>query len=194
MAGELYENPREQLSQGDILGLLPHIFLENPLLALNKETETIFRATGEPYLQFDDKKGQLIAAMCKRSKAMLLTHDCEVDKSQVTRWLVCPVVPIVRLGKDTRDRARKNRIYSMLYLPKHRDVLEESFVDFNQVTTLNAGVIGAAKRLTSLSDNGRRALYAQFVRWLTRWELRELACPECGMAFNPALGLPVRTT
>lgn len=193
MAEELYENPREQVSQGDILELLPHVYIDKPLLALHQEGETIFRASGEPYLSFDDKRGQLTTATCRRSKAILLNHDCEIDKPQVKRWLTCPVVPIVRLKLENRERAKRNRIYSMLYLPKHRDVLEESFVDFNQVTTLDAEFIKTARRLTSLSDSGRRALYAQFIRWLTRWELRDLLCPSCGTTFNPAIALPVRT-
>lgn len=193
LAEELYETPREQSSQGDILESVAHIYLERPLLALRKEAETIFRAEAEPFSQFDDKGGQMVVATCKRQRAILITHDCEIDKPQVKRWLVCPVVPIVVLSSGNRDRARRNRVYSMLHLPQYRDVLPESFVDFNQITTLEGDFVKGGKRLVSLSDIGRRALYSQFVRWLTRWELRDIHCPSCNVVFNPAIALPVRS-
>lgn len=192
MAVELYEVPRPEISQGDILDLLPHVSLNTPLFALSKEAETIFKATAEPYPQFDDKSGQDVIATCHRAKAILLTHDCEVDKTQVTKWLVCPVVPVTRLRPQTLEFLKRNRVYSMLYLPRLSDTLAESFVDFNQVTTLDANYVKGAKRIISLSDIGRRGLYVQFIRWLTRWELREIACPNCSATFDPHANESVR--
>ncbi len=193
MSEELYENPRPESSQGDILDLVPHIYLQKPLLSLAREAETIFRASTEPFPQFDDKNGQSIAATCKRQRAILVSHDCEIDKPQVRRWLVCPVIPLVALPTENRDLVRRNRIYAMLHLPKYRDGLPESFVDFNQVTTLGADFIESAKRLVSLSDMGRMGLYAQFIRWLTRWQLREIECPNCGVVIDPTARLPLRS-
>jgi hypothetical protein len=184
---ELYEPPRPQISQGDILELLPHTNLEHPLLALHKEreTETVFRATGEPYTNFNDKEGQRVIANCKRSKAILISHDCEIDKQHVKKWLVCPVVSMERLQPKIHDTLKRNRIFSMLFLPKLEKTLDDSFVDFNQFTTLDSEFVKSAKRVISLSDIGRRALYVQFIRWLTRWELREIVCPRCETRFDP---------
>ena len=193
MAVDLYEKPRPDISQGDILELLPHVSLSNPLFALRKEAETIFRATSEPYDTFDDKGGQDVIATCKRARAILITHDCEIDKPQVTHWLVCPVVPATRLRPENLDRLKRNRIYSMLYLPRLGDTLVESFVDFNHISTLDPEYVRNGKRVTSLSDTGRRSLYVQFIRWLTRWELREIACPDCGAKFDPHATQSVRT-
>lgn len=192
MAVELYETPRPEISQGDILDLLPHVSLNAPLLALSKEAEIIFKATGEPYPQFDDRHGQDVIATCKRAKAILLTHDCEIDKAQVTKWLVCPVVPSSKLRPQNVDQLKRNRIYSMLYLPRFGDTLAESFVDFNHITTLDVSYVKNANRIISLSDIGRRSLYVQFVRWLTRWELREITCPSCGTTFDPHANASVR--
>jgi len=189
---ELYETPRADFSQGDIIESVPHLYLHGPLLAAQKEAETIYRVKGEPFPSFDDKQGQTILASCKRQRALLLTHDCEIDKPQTNRWLVCPVVPVVLLAPETRDRARRNRIFSMLHLPAYRDRLPESFVDFNQISTIDRALVSGAARLVSLSDIGRRALYGQFIRWISRWQLRELNCPNCDVAFNPADNLPVR--
>ncbi len=196
MPAELYESPRPEISQGDIVELLPHVSLDKPLLALHKEgeTETVFRATGEPYTSFNDKDGQAVIAKCKRSRGVLISHDCEVDKPQVKKWLVCPVVPMDRLQPKNHDLVKRNRIFSMLYLPKFDKITVDSFVDFNQITTLDSEFIKAGKRIISLSDIGRRALYVQFVRWLTRWELREITCPNCEAKFDPHADQPVRTT
>lgn len=193
MAVELYEAPRPEISQGDILDLLPHVYLNRPLFALSKEAETIFRVTGEPYPQFDDRHGQDVVATCKRSRAILITQDCEIDKPQVVHWMICPVVPASRLRPENVDRLKRNRIYSMLYLPRYADALGESFVDFTHITTLDAEYVKNAQRIISLSDMGRRGLYVQFLRWLTRWELREIVCPDCGAKFDPHAEQPVRS-
>jgi hypothetical protein len=195
LPAELYESPRPEISQGDILELLPHISLDRPVFALHKEgeTETVFRATGEPYIDFDDKDGQAVIAKCKRSKAILISHDCEVDKPQVKKWLICPVVAMEKLQPKNHDLLKRNRIFSMLYLPKFEKILVDSFVDFNHFTTLDSEFIKSGKRIISLSDTGRRALFVQFIRWLTRWELREITCPGCGTRFDPHADQPVRS-
>jgi hypothetical protein len=193
---ELYELPRPQISQGDILEVLPHTSLEHPLVSLQKEreTESVFRAVGEPYDNFNDKEGQTVVASCKRSKAILISHDCEIDKSHVKKWLVCPVVPMGRLQPKNQDLLKRNRIFSMLFLPKFEKTLDDSFVDFNQLTTLDSEFVRSAKRIISLSDIGRRALYIQFIRWLARWELREIVCPNCQTRFDPHASQSVRST
>lgn len=192
MPEELYETPREQPSQADIVEFLPHIFLDSPLYALNKEDESKFTASIHPFASFDDKNGQAVLATCKRQKAILLSNDCEIDKPHVLRWIVSPVVPILKLGTENRDRVRRNRVYAMFHLPRYHDVLEESFVDFNQATTLNTEIVKAGHRIVSLSDAGRQGLYAQFIRWFTRWELRSMHCPSCGVEFDPSHVMPVR--
>lgn len=194
MPAELYEPPRSEICQGDILELLPHISLDYPLFALSRtgDTETVFSATGEPYAGFNDKDGQRVIATCRRSKAILISHDCEIDKPQVKKWLICPVVPMDRLQPRNHDLLKRNRIFSMLYLPRLDQMIPDSFVDFNQVTTLDSEFIKSGKRIVSLSDIGRRALYIQFMRWLTRWELREIVCPTCGTKFDPHAAQSVR--
>jgi hypothetical protein len=190
---DLYEEPRSKVSQGDILDDLPHLSLEKPLLALYKEAETLFRAAGEPFTQFDDKNGQPVVGICSRARAVVISPDCEIDKSQVKKWIVCRIKPASSLRPQVHDHLKRNRIYSMLFLPRFRDSLPDSYVDFNTITTLDSALVTSAKRIVSLSDIGRRGLYLQFIRWLTRWEFRDLTCPNCAASFNPADVLPVRT-
>jgi len=74
-----------------------------------------------------------------------------------------------------------------MYLPSYRDVLVESFVSFSEPMTVDKEFLQQARRIVSLSEQGRRALYVQYVRWLTRWALAEIQCPACGVNFNPAV-------
>ena len=53
-------------------------------------------------------------------------------------------------------------------------------------------MIDLSKRIATLDTTGRFALYAQFVRWISRWELTELTCPQCGIEIPAEDILPVR--
>jgi len=185
LSQELFEQPRQEFSQGDILDVAPHVFLDPPLLALQPAEANHYRFEAEPFSVFDDAAGQFIAAKCRRIKAIVMTHDCEIDKKQVVRWHLCPVVPLSKLKPDNQDRVKRNRIYSMFFLPRYGEILLDSFVDFSQISTVGMDFIKTGKRILSLSDLARQGMYAQFFRWLTRFEMREMDCPNCRVKFNP---------
>jgi hypothetical protein len=117
------------------------------------------------------------------ARAVLITHDCEIDKPG-RRYLVCPVVPLARIPGGAHGDLRKNRIVSMLFLPAYRNIMVDSFISFNQITTVEPGSLDPTRRLVSLSDLGRSALYNQLIRWLTRWRLHTLICPQCKVEFD----------
>ena len=190
MSQELYEQPSSEISQGDILELAPHIYLDPPLQALHTVEGNLHKSETEPFSAFD-ANGQNVIAKGKRFKAMVLTPDCEIDK--VEYWHICPVMPLSILKSGIQGDVKRNRVYKRFFLPRYGDVLPDSFVEFNQISTLQMDFVKTGKRVLSLSDLGRHGLYAQFVRWLTRWELRELDCPSCGVKFNPVSTLPVRS-
>jgi len=138
-------------------------------------------------------KTNLALAPARLNKAIVLTHDCMLDKPNVEFWQVCPLMPLSILPKPQQGDVRKNRIFRYLHLPPFGDAIPESFVDFAVVTTVAPAIVRSAKRLVSLSDYGRQSFYTQYIRWITRWQLNELACPVCGAEYNAALALPVRT-
>jgi hypothetical protein len=80
----------------------------------------------------------------------------------------------------------------MLHLPKHWDILEESALVLNHPTTMDKKMVESANRIVSLSDLGRRALYARYIRWISRWRLRDLCCPNCHAIFNATDSMTVR--
>jgi hypothetical protein len=191
VADDLYEAIQPKVSQGDILRVAPHCFLSQPLTRLRPLGSRQYEMEVEPFSDFNEKTGEIVAATAKRRLALVLTPDCEIDK-QNRRWLVCPIQPLSDLSKDYQDILKRNRVLSALYLPGHLNHFPDGYADFNQITTLEPDLIRAAERLLSLSDLGRIALYKQYVRWFTRWTMQEIPCPKCGITFDPTLVLPVR--
>lgn len=120
MAQDLYEEPKEEISQGDILELVPHIYLDPPLSVLKPENDS-YRTEREPFSQFDDVNGQRIVAMAKRYRAIVITHDCEIDKTK--RWHICPVVSLDRLNSGLQGDVKRNRVFKRFFLPRYADVL-----------------------------------------------------------------------
>lgn len=133
-----------------------------------------------------------VLANCRRAKAILLTYDCVLDKPDTKFWQICPVVPIAKIARADQGLVRKNRIFHYLHLPAFGNELPESFVDFSIVTTIEPGTINCAHRIVTLSDVGRKSFYGQYIRSITRWELKSAQCPACSTEFDISLSLPVR--
>jgi hypothetical protein len=191
VAADLYEAVPPQISQGDILRRVPHAYLPHPLTKLRSLGENKYEAEPEPFSEFNEKQGELVAANCKRRIALLLTPDCEIDKDN-RRWLVCPIKPLADLSGKFQDSIKRNRVVSALFLPGHLELFPDGYADFNQITTLEPAVVRQAERVVSLSDIGRIALYKQYVRWFTRWTLQDITCPNCFTSFDPTITLKVR--
>jgi hypothetical protein len=190
LAEDFYEPPRKELSQGDVLEFLPNVQLDYPLQLLEIQTDNSFRSCD--FSAGDETKTRALAR-CRIAMAILLTHDCEIDKPHVKNWVVNPVVPISEIPGTAHSDLRKNKILNLVHLSPYRDVLPESVIVLGYTTTLAREFIDPSRRIVSLSDTGRHALYGQYIRWLTRWKLSELRCPNCGVEFNAAAGMKVRS-
>jgi len=163
VAQQFFENCIPELRQGDVLEKLP-------FLSLSKEGTA--KSTTQEKLAF------------------LLNHSCDIDK-EYPKLVVVPVIPLKSVDASTQSLIKKNRILAYLYLPAFQHVIEDSFVSFLEPMTVEMAIVKNARRIVSLSDEGRRALYVQYTRWLSRWQLTEIPCPNCGVSFNPASTLRV---
>lgn len=125
---------------------------------------------------------------------IILTNDCELDKDNMKVIQVCPVVSMADLGaRQQFDDIRRNKLFRYFYLPEDVELgLSESVVDFRTATTIDKSAAGNARRLCTLTDLGRQGFYAQYIRYLTRWQLSEVHCPACESEFNLSMSLPVR--
>jgi hypothetical protein len=115
-----------------------------------------------------------------------------LNKPQIKNWIVSPVVPLAEIPGASHNDIKKNKVFHVLYLPRYRDILEDSVLLLNHMTTLSKDFVNASRRIMSLSDIGRRALYVQHLRWLARWQINDLRCPNCEALFNAADGMTVR--
>jgi hypothetical protein len=140
-----------------------------------------------------DGEGQMeFTAKGRPAPALILNFDCEIDKQWSKRFVVCPIIPLSELPDNQRTNAKNNRTAHLFFMPRHRELLPDSVAVLNQQTTYDRTLLDPSKRLATLDVQARMALYTQFVRWLSRWELTELTCPRCGSEFDPTIALPVR--
>lgn len=186
----MYQSISDNVSQGDILELAPHIYLDPPLSALAAaEAPGTYLASQVPPSILN---GDPVIASCKRRLAIVVTFDCEIDKPMNERWIVCPVVPLSDLPSQSHGNVKRNRVAKLFFLQRHKELIPDSVVVLDQLSTINRFFIKEAVRIATLSDDGRLGLYTQFIRWLTRWEFKDVKCPNCKTEFNPTLGMSVR--
>ena len=178
MPNEYYCDPLEgKLRQGDIFTCGSHIYLDSDpssaLLGHGQETK--------------------ISATCYGLPALVLNHDCEIAGGKSSkRVVICPIKPLADLESERRGHAKRGRIANLFFLPRYKNRLEDSVANLSQLTTVHTDNLQLVNRIATLDVMGRKALYAQTLRWLSRWVLAELKCPNCETIFDPA-GLQTRS-
>jgi len=172
-----------RISQGDILELAPHMRLFDPVSYVTR---------GPAGLAIGPGATKEVIAEARNILGIILTPDCEIDKSSTKFWLIAPLHPITMLIGQDQGNVRKNKILKYLHLPPYHPHIPEAFVDLAAITTVESAVLKKAKRLATLSDSARATLYVQQMRWFSRWVLNDVQCPRCDLHFNPTDTLPVR--
>jgi hypothetical protein len=173
LSDPIYREPVEKIAQGDIV-ILPHLHI--------KEIQGIA----------DDDGFVSIAAQGRLAPSLILNFDCEIEKPWSQRFVICPIVPLAELKDSQRTNAKNNRIAHLFSMPRYKDILVDSVAVLNQQTTIDRSLVNPSKRLATLTVVGRLALYGQWIRWLTRWELATITCPGCQTEIEPAAILGVR--
>src|SRR5262245_19762966 len=114
-ATSFYRTADAQLCQGDILERVPHILLKDQPRPLRKTTFSKNRIgyeleeLAEGTLPTTPDEGALVPAVCQVTRAMLLTHDCEIDKDKKHR-MVALVRPLPSsMSEQDRATIRENR-------------------------------------------------------------------------------------
>lgn len=192
-SSDFYREPIADLSQGDLVEISPHAYLDPPLRRVRVRSdggvELAEVSTGELL------GGAEVVAWCSPGKALILNYDCEIAKQGTARLVLCPVVSLSQFNPADRGNVKRNRTAHLFFLPRFQDRIEDSAAILNQLTTVHRVLLSNLRRLATLGTTGRLAFYNQFVRWLTRWELRTVVCPNanCRCEFDPTLGLPIRS-
>ena len=185
-----YEDPVAELSQGDIIQISPHSFLDPPLRSVWLPDSGVPTVADLSPSNIEGCKK--IVAECRPGTALLLNYDCEIAKPTTKRLVVCPILPLAQFSPTDFGNIRRNRTAHLFFLPRFRQ-LEDSVAVLNQITTIHRVLLSDLHRIVTLSEIGRLGFYAQFVRWLTRWEMRTVSCPNCRVEFDPTLSLPLRS-
>jgi len=187
----LYRDPVADLSQCDVVEISPHAYIDPPLRWVREMPAGEIQVTEIEIRSL--LSGTDVIARCSPEKALIINYDCEIAKSNVLRLVICPVVPLSRFEHSQQGNIKRNRTAHLFFLPRFRTALDDSVAVLNQLTTVHRVMFSDLNRLVTLTRAGRLAFYGQFVRWLTRWELRTVPCPNCNVEFDPTLALRVRS-
>lgn len=110
----------------------------------------------------------------RRFRVMVLSHSCDIDKSDSNACLCARVRPITDVREKFRDAIRTGKVAAIMYLPPG-SALSEGYVEFRYSYRLCYWHIGATdwkeidgekhrvingtdRRVISLSDKGQRTL------------------------------------
>ena len=176
-AASYYRPVDSQLCQGDIFERVPQLLLKEQPRLLRKATlpkKKIgyeIEELPEGSVPVTPAGGGLVPATCHVTRAMLLTHGCEIDKDNKHR-LVALIRPMPKdWDEENRTIVKEGRDLSFFYLPPGEGQLAESYVDFRRICTVAPQWVDSTTRLGSLSELARQAMLLQFFRFLARVEL-----------------------
>jgi hypothetical protein len=112
----------------------------------------------------------LVPATCLPARGILLTYGCEIDTDK-KHSTIALIRPLMALPAESQEIIRQNRNFAFFYLPALDGRLPESYVDLRRLSTVHPQWTDTVTRLTSLTEEARRALLLQFFRFFVRVEL-----------------------
>src|SRR5947207_1961790 len=104
-SAEIYREPIAELSQGDIVEISPHTYLDPPLRSVHEPTPGA--VTIRPIAVEDLKAKSDVVARCSPHKALIINYDCEIAKPHILRLVTCPIVPLSDLPPSEQGHAKR---------------------------------------------------------------------------------------
>ena len=112
--------------------------------------------------------GELIHATAYLDRAIVLTHDCEIENEPRHRTIAM-VRPIEVFSRDLRPKIDNLENHAAFALPADRDFgIPHSWVDLRRVTVVRPQVLEASGKIGRLNEEGRKALAEHFWDYLFR--------------------------
>lgn len=194
MSDSIYRSPGTDLDQGDIIEGVPHLCVRPPLEILRRVTMRGGRQHWAPFPYppeegktpdatgpgktislppFHVKDGEFLAGHAQFTRAIILNYECDLIHEEDSA-LVAIVRPMAAVHEEDRQTIRENRNYNHFYLPADEAFeLDEGYADFRRVTSLDPALLETVgTRKASLTTVGVKGLQAQFIRFVTRRDLR----------------------
>jgi len=160
--------PGLDLSQGDLFDLVPSLHVED-LGYLEKFADRKYqiRSSQPPSLKVESPHAG--TAMAVRRPAILLSHECEIDKDHKRATVLMALVrSLERVREEDRDGIRQYTRHRAFYLPANEYLEGENYADLRVVTTFRRDALESLKRLATVDDDGRRMLREHLFRFFTR--------------------------
>lgn len=194
---QFYSKLQSGLNQGDIVSDVPWGVIDAPLSfcrpSPNKPGQAFYAPIAEAKrdpLPFTRGPEVIHAVGHAPTLGMVIWEDCQIEKmmnqgQDERKWYVsvAPIRPLDLFDDDeSRQTVRDGRRMAFFYLPADGDI-PESFVDLRLMWPVKQSLL--AKRLTTLSADGRAALFGHLFTFLTaRRFIGDSACPSCGAALD----------
>ncbi len=207
MAGSFYRDPPNLLSQGDIVRDVPWGLIEAPTtlcrpIDRKKPNGDARYSAVDPWVMKNasgpwSRNPEIIHAVGWQDAAMVLWHDCQIDKSENQERsrpekefaAVAPIHSLDSLrGKDANETenfhrgVRAGEHHSYFHLPAVTAgdfVLGESYVNFRYIWSVRQSSL--TNRPVSLHPDMLLSLYDRLFVFFTRFRLDvKLSCPSCG--------------
>lgn len=161
----------DKLSQGDVLSAIPFGAVLHPTTYLAKRTVKPNVFQWAPTDQVEEHT----LARGRGAPCIVLSHSCELDKDEKKgRVIVAPIAPIDRVTEAAaRDAILAQRRFSMLPLPDIPN-MGTFYADLRVMTSVYRAHCNDAKRVASMSDEGRFRLAVQLVAFFGRQDASEL--------------------
>jgi len=168
--------PGSELSQGDLIEEVPSVYIEDLGYAVKfADKPPKFKLQARRPEHIKPNSEHQANATEVRSAAVVLTHDCEIDKDDTNRAIV--LAALVRSLSDIRDKDRDGiRQYTRhraFYLPENNYLDGEHYIDLRRLTTIRRDNLEELKRLASMNEDGRLMLREHLFRFFARRVLPE---------------------
>jgi hypothetical protein len=166
--------PADELSQGDLFAAVPAVYVKS-LAHMVRLDESRYELRSTAPIQLNLEREHQANAVAVRAYAIVLSHDCEIDKNPRRASVQLAVVrPLAGVPDEHRDGFRANSRHRAFYLgaPEELDRLEH-YADLRLITTIRKSALEPLARLASMNEDGRRMLREQMFRFFTRRFLPE---------------------
>jgi hypothetical protein len=185
--GEWYATLGQDLSQGDIVRVIPYGLIEAPITICRPANSN---PSGKAQYYTLDKLPrhggvEFLHAKFKLGVGIVVWPDCQIDKSKnqdrpVQEWkaAVAPVVPLTVLEPNLHENVRTFNRAQWFPLPANPPDLPESYVDLRLIWAVRYALL--AERIMTLSERARQAFSLHRFWFDTEVKVRaELDCPHC---------------
>lgn len=177
-----YRDLSAELCQGDLLNEMASVHVRSPVAALRKftlpggrEVFKVFQRNEEctPPLDFLKDGGEDSPISCNLGRAIVITHDCDIDHERRYR-LVAAIRPMDKLDEKAKTGIVNNANGNYFYLPADVERgIDEGYVDFRRITSITKTLLEQASRKASLAKESLRALQMCFFRFVTKRDIIE---------------------